>query len=77
MSEAFVPGRIRLVAPPSDMMFSFGPFPVCPATPIVGDLGPICTSGKGGGLGRRGEVDGERLPADAAAEAIAPEDRMY
>jgi len=65
MSAALVPGRILLDAPWSGATFSLsscvddGP----PVAPWLGDLGPICTSGKGGGLGRRGEVDGDTLPA--------------
>ncbi len=32
----------------------------------LGDGGPICTSGKGGGLGKRGECEGEAGPMTAA-----------
>lgn len=32
----------------------------------LGDGGPIWTSGKGGGLGKRGECDGEAGPMTAA-----------
>lgn len=68
MSAALVPGRIRLNAPKSCLAASSNSWaaiePVEP--PIVGDLGPIWTSGKGGGLGRRGEREGETGSATAA-----------
>jgi len=72
MSAALVPGRILLDAPWSGAAFSLiscvdGP----PAAPWLGDLGPICTSGNGGGLGRRGEVDGDRLPVGARFVAMS------
>ena len=37
---------------------------------MPGDLGPIWTSGKGGGLGRRGELDGDMLPIEGADGAM-------
>ena len=71
MSAAFVPGRILLDDPSS---LDLGSLKSCTAFPPLfrgsGDFGPVCTSGKGGGLGRRGDVEGERLPAGATAEAI-------
>ena len=77
MSAAFVPGRILLVDPSSGLVGSAGlgeiltgfgrPGEVVLAEAfMVGDLGPIWTSGNGGGLGSRGELDGERAPMFAA-----------
>lgn len=66
MSVAFVPGRMRRRGPEgglgSSVVEDRGP-----VGPIPGDLGPIWTSGKGGGDGRRGEVEGESGAATAAA----------
>lgn len=76
ISSAFVPGRILLVALPSDppppSSFVLPLLPPCvvmsPMTPLgkttlsplrPGDLGPNWTSVNGGGLGNRGELDGE------------------
>ena len=61
MSLALVPGRILRVEPSSAPA---EPPINCSATfsndsPTDGDSGPICTSVNGGGLGRRGELDGE------------------
>ena len=72
MSAALVPGRILLDAPWPGATFSLsscvdGP----PVAPTLGDLDPICTSGKGGGLGRRGEVDGDRLPVGGREVAMS------
>ena len=60
ISTAFVPGRILL----SDPCSTFAPPPVSDVVvllvpPIPGDLGPICTSVNGGGLGRRGKLEGD------------------
>lgn len=58
MSAAFVPGRILLDAPESAWLKPAS----CPwssADAGVGDLGPIWSSAMGGGLGRRGELDGD------------------
>lgn len=71
MSAALVPGRILLVLPSSSFVGSIRPgeaFPgfgrpgeaVLEEVFMVGDLGPSWTSGNGGGLGSRGELDGER-----------------
>lgn len=64
MSAAFVPGRILLVAPMSGLLTppSSCSVPVADA-PMVGDFGPIWTSVKGGGLGSRGELEGDMAPA--------------
>jgi hypothetical protein len=59
MSVLFVPGRILLV----DSSSGGPPRSSSDVTPepslTVGDLGPIWTSVNGGGLGSRGELDGE------------------
>jgi hypothetical protein len=63
MSTAFVPGLILRVDPSS--VSGNGAKSCSPAlSPTVGDLGPIWTSVNGGGLGRRGELDGD-TPAAA------------
>ena len=49
MSSALVPGRIRLSAPLSRLTTSLA----------TGDLGPSWSSAIGGGLGRRGELEGD------------------
>ena len=70
ISVAFVPGLIRLVAPES--IASCPPSSICPPateSARVGDLGPIWTSGIGGGLGRRGEL-GDCKAAALATDAI-------
>ena len=59
ISAAFVPGRILLVEPSSGLMLPPSSLSLPAESPIVGDFGPICTSVKGGGLGSRGELDGE------------------
>ena len=51
MSAAFVPGRILLSALASS-------FP-CSSDDEMGNFGPIWTSAMGGGLGRRGELEGD------------------
>ena len=59
MLSDFVPGLIRLKA--AELFISGSPKSSCiPAVPLrgKGDFGPICTSGIGGGLGRRGESAG-------------------
>ena len=60
MSAALVPGLIllRSWAPCFEGSAFAGPG----AAGIPGDLGGNCTSGKGGGLGRRGELVGEAAP---------------
>lgn len=73
MSAALVPGRILLVVPslslvgsirPGDILSGFGrpDEAMLDEVFVIGDLGPIWTSGNGGGLGSRGELDGERAP---------------
>lgn len=52
MSAAFVPGRIRCDA------LSVNAFDRS-REPAMGDLGPSWSSAIGGGLGRRGELEGE------------------
>lgn len=61
MSAALVPGRILRVepsSPPEDPIRILSPSGLIDS-PADGDCGPIWTSGNGGGLGRRGELDGE------------------
>lgn len=68
MSAAFVPGLMRRIDPAS---FSNGGISCSPEpSPTVGDLGPIWTSVKGGGLGRRGELEGD-TPAAIAAVSLS------
>ena len=60
MTAALVPGLMRS----AEGLLIFGAFSLPTGAEIVvelrpGDLGPIWTSGKGGGLGRRGELDGD------------------
>jgi hypothetical protein len=68
MSANLVPGLILLAAPSSG-------FVVSPswkselASPTVGLCGPNCTSVKGGGEGRRGDLDGE-TPVRAGVVAV-------
>lgn len=70
MSTAFVPGRILLMAPLSSLLvFSSPEIPAPEGAFSPGDFGPICTSGNGGGLGRRGELKGDLLPV-ACVDAI-------
>ena len=61
MSAALVPGRIRLSAPCSCFAASSASaIDVSGVGVMPGDLGPMCTSGVGGGEGRRGSgLDGE------------------
>ena len=67
MSADFVPGRIRRRGPEEGLVSEGVEEGGGPVGPIPGDLGPIWTSGKGGGDGRRGEVEGESGAATAAA----------
>ena len=67
MSADFVPGRIRRRGPEGGWGSEGVEEGGGPVGPMPGDLGPIWTSGKGGGEGRRGEVEGERGAATAAA----------
>lgn len=64
MSSAFVPGCILRDAPWSNVLKSF----CCSSVGAIGDLGPSWSSAIGGGLGRRGELDG-----DAAILGEGPE----
>lgn len=66
ISAALVPGRILRVEPSSVSCDSLSPARPY-ESPTVGDLGPIWTSVKGGGLGSRGELEGD-TPAAAMAE---------
>ena len=61
MSAAFVPGLIRRVDPSSHSRETPKSFSLALPKPslTVGDCGPIWTSVKGGGLGNRGELEGE------------------
>jgi hypothetical protein len=61
MSSALVPGRILLAAPLSKLLNSF----CCSSVARRGDLGPSWSSGAGGGLGRRGELEGDATAAIA------------
>ena len=71
MSAALVPGRILLVDPLSSLAASSTSCVVAAAcAPGDGDDGPSWTSGKGGGLGSRGEVEGDMLPAAARVDAM-------
>ena len=56
ISAALVPGRIRLTACWSYFAVCSASVEVSPGVAIPGDLGPIWTSGNGGGLGRRCEL---------------------
>jgi len=58
ISAAFVPGRILLDAPESAWLNPLSR-PCSSAEAAVGDLGPSWSSAIGGGLGRRGELDGD------------------
>jgi hypothetical protein len=55
MSSALVPGCILRDAPWSSVLNSF----CCSSVGAIGDLGPSWSSAIGGGLGRRGELEGE------------------
>ena len=73
MSAAFVPGLILLVDALSSSPTSSGSCMgsrCCDLSPL-GDLAPIWTSVNGGGLGRRGELEGDILPEAAGASAAA------
>lgn len=72
ISAALVPGRILRVEPSSDLLGSTssgdiwfkGGSPgddVIGKAFMIGDLRPIWTSGIGGGLGRRGEEEGDKV----------------
>ena len=56
ISAALVPGRIRLTACWSYFAVCSASVEVSPGVAIPGDLGPIWTSGNGGGLGSRCEL---------------------
>ena len=77
ISAAFVPGRILRIAPLSSAVVSLfsGIIVLCSGLK-PGDFGPICTSGKGGGLGRRGDLEGD-TPPTAAAIAMGRKSRRY
>lgn len=57
MSADLVPGRILLEADTSDIIVIRDP--ACCEAPGLGDTGFVWSSAMGGGLGRRGELDGE------------------
>lgn len=60
MSADFVPGRILLSAPCSSFEVSSEPAVDVPWIALMpGEFGVIWTSVKGGGLGRRGELEGD------------------
>lgn len=68
ISAALVPGRILRVEPSSSPDPETNDSASVPkGSPIDGDRGPIWTSVKGGGLGSRGELDGE-TPAAVMVE---------
>ncbi len=56
ISAALVPGRIRLTACWSYFAVCSASVEASPGVAIPGDLGPIWTSGNGGGLGSRCEL---------------------
>lgn len=65
ISAALVPGRIlreEALSLPFDAARN-SCVSVPKDSPTEGDLGPICTSVNGGGLGKRGELDGDAPPA--------------
>lgn len=66
ISAALVPGRILLVDPSSVSAKGAKSWSPLPVSPTVGDCGPIWTSVNGGGLGRRGELEGDEAVAVAA-----------
>lgn len=55
ISSAFVPGCILRDAPWSNVLKSF----CCSSVGAIGDLGPSWSSAIGGGLGSRGELEGD------------------
>jgi hypothetical protein len=57
ISDAFVPGRIRREAPSLKLLAP--KMPCWLGAVAVGDFGPSWSSAIGGGLGRRGELDGD------------------
>lgn len=63
MSAAFVPGRIRRDAPWSSLLLSSSCFP---CSSDNGDFGWMKSSESGGGLGRRGEEEGDIADAMVA-----------
>lgn len=77
MSAVLVPGRILRVEPSSS-----APPRNCSASlpndsPTEGDRGPIWTSVKGGGLGSRGELDGETPAAVMARKQRGAIERVW
>lgn len=69
MSAALVPGRILRLESSSASANSCSPA-LPNDSPTLGDFGPIWTSVKGGGLGRRGELDGETPAAVMAVTLV-------
>ena len=78
ISAAFVPGRILRVTPLSGLVRSASSGDILPRVGgpgkvefgkafMVGDLRPIWTSGIGGGLGKRGEDEGDRVRVSSIA----------
>jgi hypothetical protein len=64
MSAAFVPGCILRAAFSSSIPCSIAVSWLAEVSPIEGDLGPICISVGGGGLGSRGELGGKDMADD-------------
>ena len=72
ISAAFVPGLILRAAPSSgcEVASSDSSFDMS----IPGLWGPNCTSGMGGGEGRRGELDGDTPDLDGVTAVILNEE---
>ena len=68
ISAALVPGRIRLTACWSYFAVFSASVEASPGVVIPGDLGPIWTSGNGGGLGSRCELGDAGPIADLAMD---------
>lgn len=71
MSSALLPGRILLVD--SSLFVPWASRPnwlVDAPSPRPGDVGGSCTSVSGGGLGRRGELDGEAGVAEVVVVIV-------
>lgn len=72
IAGAVVPGRIRLSAPCADFSESL-PSRLGGSAVVFnpGDIGPLCTSVKGGGLGRRGFGDTAAIALDSPSASKA------
>jgi hypothetical protein len=72
MSAAFVPGRILRLAASSGLLRGSTCVSIA-LPPLKGLCGPNCSSGIGGGEGRRGELEGD-TPVRACVTAAAMAD---